>query len=166
MTYSKIQNWTCRIPKATPIKWFLIKKVHAMCPLSHLKCVKKCNLLMEDWWGVLRPSQESTPLPRLGWGVPPVGTGWGTSQLGLDGIHPTETGWGTPPSHRDWMGVPPLPIGTGWGCPQLRLDGGTRSPPLRLGDRAATRRAVCLLRSRRRTFLLSPKKTLCLIGVI
>ena len=48
--------------------------------------------------------------------------------------------------HQDWMGLPP--IGTGWGYPH---------PPRRQSSRVqvpATPWAVCLLRSRRRTFLL------------
>ena len=55
--------------------------------------------------------------------------------LGLDGDTPCQ----------DWMGTPSSPIRTGWGYP----------PPFfgRSGDRAAARRAVCLLRSGRRTIL-------------
>ena len=65
--------------------------------------------------------------------------------LGLDGGTPLGTGQAY--SHQDWRGSPR----------PSAVDGGTH-PPLPPRDRAAervlaTRRAVCLLRSRRRTFL-------------
>ena len=71
-------------------------------------------------------------------GYPPSKTGWGTPHPRLDGVPPSKVGWGTPPSK------------IGWGTPHPWLDG--VSPPL--AKRAlAMRRAVCLLRSHRRTFL-------------
>ena len=68
------------------------------------------------------------PHPRSGWGTPWAMTGWGTPQPGLDGA--------------------PLLSRTRWGYPPPQLD--------RAALRAlATRRAVCLLRSCRRTFLFA-----------
>ena len=85
----------------------------------------------QSQWGVPHPvlmgylSQVSMGYP------PPIGTGWGYPP-GQDWI-----GWNPPPFHWDWIGVPPPP--------------GDRS-----GERVlAMRRAVCLLRSCRRTFLLN-----------
>ena len=71
--------------------------------------------------------------------------------LGLDCVLPVRTACGYPP-HQDSIGYPP--IGTGWGYPPLRLDGVPPPPIGRSGDRAAMRWAVCLLRSRMRTFFL------------
>ena len=87
------------------------------------------------------------PIPGLdgGVGVPPARTGWSTTPPGLDGVSPTRTGWGTPLTR------------TGWGTLPLARNGwGTLSPPPL--DRAAKRALamqweVCLLHSRRRTFL-------------
>ena len=77
-------------------------------------------------------------LPNQGATPPPIRTGWGypSSKSGLDVVNP-------PPSRLDGG----TPIRTGWG-----------TPPPGGGDRAAeralaTRRAVCLLRSCRKTFL-------------
>ena len=76
------------------------------------------------WW------TGGTPIWLMGipwgWMGYPIGTRWGYPLV--------DTGWRYSP-HRDWMGVPPpTPIG-------------------RSEDRVATRLAVCLFRSRRRTFL-------------
>ena len=62
-----------------------------------------------------------------GWGTPPtIMTAWGTPQPSwLDGVP-------SPPHHHDWMGYPPFPTSIASTC---------------------YRRVVCLLRSRRRTFL-------------
>ena len=84
------------------------------------------------WEGTQSSPDEGYPiLPNFG-GTPILPDG------GIPGV-PTliRTGWGTP--CQDWMGVPPYI--TGWGYPLL-------------GDRT-TWRAACLLRSRRRAFLLS-----------
>ena len=80
------------------------------------------------------------PLPGMGYphldldggypGIhPPSGPGWGTPHLDLD------LGWGTPPPH--------LHLNLGWSTPIRTTEGVL-----------VTRRMVCLLRSRRRTFLL------------
>ena len=99
-----------------------------------------------SWWGV--PLSRSSPrswwrYPRVrpfstGWGTP-IRTGWGYLPFWLDGGTPIGTEWGYIP-HWDWMEVP---------------------HPLHLGDRAAERvlstrtlRAVFLLRSHRRNFLV------------
>ena len=75
----------------------------------------------------LPPSANWMGVPRTGWGYPPSG---------LDGSVPIGTGWGyTLPIHWDWMGVSPLP--SGHRAAQQAL---------------AMQRAVCLLRSCRRTF--------------
>ena len=62
------------------------------------------------------------------------------------------------PPHQDWMEVtppPPPPVGAGWryrGTPCNGLMGVLR---VLSGDRVATWRAVCLLHSHKRTFLLN-----------
>ena len=62
-----------------------------------------------------------------GVGYPSMGSGWGTPQSGQDGVPPSQVRKGHPPSPQD-----------------------------RTAERAlATRWVVCLLRSRRRTFLLT-----------
>ena len=85
-------------------------------------------------------------------GVPPIGTLW-VYPMGMDRVPPLHTppnqDWmGITPSW-NWMGVPPSPSG---------LDGVPPTPP-QSGERAAervlaTQPVVCLLCSRRRTFLL------------
>ena len=82
--------------------------------------------------------QRDTPIWLMGGGEKSIPI-WLTKGYPLIG-----TGWGYLP-HQDWMGYPP--VRTGWGYPP--------PPNGRSGDRAATRQAVCLLRSRRRTFLFS-----------
>ena len=93
------------------------------------------------------------------WGTPILPMG-GTLELGLDGGTPCQKWMWVPPLGLDWgspirtgLWVPPGLDGVP--LPPLGLDEGT---PSLSGDRAAeraivTRRAVCLLRSRRRTFL-------------
>ena len=92
----------------------------------------------------------------------------GYPPLGLDGVPPlVGTGWRYPSPNWDWMEVPPphqdwleypLPHQDWVGVPHCWDWMGVPHPSLS-GDRAAeralaTRPAVCLLRSRRRTFLL------------
>ena len=112
---------------------------------------------------VPHPADGGTPSKiRMGGilGYPPFKIGWGTSppsRLVPPTIQdwmeypPARTGWGTPLSKTECR-TPPPPSKTGWGTPPS-----PRLPPS--GDRLAkqalaTQRAVCLLRSRRRTFLL------------
>ena len=90
-----------------------------------------------SWWGgggsPILPDREY-PIPRSGWGVP-------------------DLGWGNPPPHSDlgW-GYPP-PILTWDGTWDLTWMG--RGTPSGTAQRVLiTRRLVCLLRSRRRTFWL------------
>ena len=71
-------------------------------------------------------------LSKIGWGTPPIQTWDG-------GVPPSRPGMGGTPI-QDWMGYPPCP----------RLDG--VFPPS-AKQALATRQAVCLLHSRRRTFL-------------
>ena len=79
------------------------------------------------------------PWPGLdGGGYPLARSGWGAS---------TMTGWGNPPPWLD--GVPPQWLD---GVPPTWLDGVPPPPPSK-SSTCYTRRAVCLLRSRRRTFL-------------
>ena len=104
---------------------------------------------------------EGVPRPGPDGGYPEVPhQGWGTPHLDLEGIpQPGPDGghWGTPPPPiwtpptRD--GVPPI-----WtwmeGTPLPEM-GYPPPPPVRTTEGVLTmRRAVCLLRSRRRTFLL------------
>ena len=129
--------------------------------------------LTRSGWGTPPDIGWGTPLTRSGWGTPPD-LGQGTPQT-WDGVPPgpgmgyppdlgqgipldlawgtlPDLGWGTPPGHG--MGFPP---DLGWGTPR---PGTGYPPPTRSGlDRAAQRVlttwwAVCLLCSRRRTFLL------------
>ena len=80
----------------------------------------------------------------------------GGTPAGQQGVPPSGI-WGYP--HQDWIGVPPLPLGLdGYPPPPFGTGWGTPSPPSptlsEATDQAlATRRVVCLLRSRRRTFL-------------
>ena len=106
-------------------------------------------------WGVPPSSQlEGTPSSWWGRGYPHLANGGGTPIRPAGGT----TNWPTgryPPPCLEWMWVPP--IRTGWGTPLS-------------GDRAAeqalaTQRAVCLLRSSRRTFLFSFKKNRQIIWV-
>ena len=87
---------------------------------------------------------EGYPIPGQDRGCPFPGHG----RRGLNGDpSPIRTGRGYPPLSRlDGVCNPPPPHSkeTGWGTP---------SPSRRSGDRTATRQVVCLLRSRRRTFL-------------
>ena len=92
--------------------------------------------ILPDRGGEVTPFflMRSYPI-QFWWGVPPffLMSGWVGGGYPRMGYSPIRTRWGYPCLHLDWMGVhPPLP---------------------RSGDRAAMRRAVCLLRSHRRTFL-------------
>ena len=89
------------------------------------------------------------PHPSLGRGYPgypPTRSGWGPPGPGTG--YPPDLGQSTP---QTWDRIPPPPD-LGWGTPPLP----TRSGLDRAAQRVlATRRAMCLLRSRRRTFLLA-----------
>ena len=88
-----------------------------------------------DWMGYPPPPQSKT-----GWVPPPPSrTEWGTPlpQSRLGGVPPCP-GLNVPPPVQDWMGYLPF----------------TSSRDRSAKWTLATRRAVCLLRSRRRTFLL------------
>ena len=98
---------------------------------------------------------------------------WMVGVPGIPSTTTTRTGWGTPP-HQDWMEYPP-PRSGWWGgypgyspppppppgldgvTPNPGLDGGGYPPPIRQSSIASTCYAVggwvCLLCSRRRTFL-------------
>ena len=89
-------------------------------------------------------------VPPLGpeMGYPPARPGLGYP-LDLDGVPPPNLGWHTPPG--PGTGYPPHPPpDLAPGTPPPRTWDWV-TPPLRALD---TRRAVCLLRSRRKTFLL------------
>ena len=88
------------------------------------------------WWGV-PPHPGMRYSPDLGWGTPPgpgmgypPDLGWGT---------PQNLGWGTP---RTWDGVTP-PADLRWGTPPRQIS---------IASTCYTA-GVCLLHSRRRTFL-------------
>ena len=128
-------------------------------------------------WGVPHPrSGQDVSDPRSGWGVPHPRSGWGgysipgpdrggtPCQVWMRGApHPADGGYpiqdqdrGTPhprlgtPSKTGWGNS--FQSRTGWGTP-LMQDWMGYHPPSPSANRAlATRRAVCLLRSRRRTF--------------
>ena len=81
--------------------------------------------------GVPHPVMVGVPLYHPGWGVPPPPSTWPGGYPGY-------------PLSRPGMRYPPNPD----------LGQGTSPPPQTWDGVLATRRAVCLLRSRRRTFLL------------
>ena len=90
-----------------------------------------------DLRGIPIQLTEGTPI-QLTWGVPLL--------LDWMGYNPPCQDWNGVTPHEDWMGVPPPPHQDWMGVPHP------------LGDRPAewalaTGRAVCLLRTRRRTFL-------------
>ena len=92
------------------------------------------------------PHDGGTPWPSQGWGTPSqVRTGGGVPH---DGVPPSQ-GWGTPRQVRTWEGVPHdgVPPSQGWGTPFTPWDRTTDGV-------LATPLSVCLVRSRRRTFLL------------
>ena len=117
--------------------------------------------------GVSHPSQWEGvhwDTSHQGWmGVPSIKTGWGYLLV--------RSGWGYPSQDwirvhhgQDWMEVPP--IRTGWGYPSIETGwGGTPSPIRRQSSIASTsyEAAVCLLRSRRRTFMF--QRLLCIKDV-
>ena len=110
-------------------------------------------------------SRWGVPHPRLGWEVPHLADGGAYPHLrsGLGGVCHPRSGWlgvphpadggtpskirmgVTPPRQQDWVAPPPHQGLNGDPLPPS----GDRSPKRAL----ATRRAVCLLRSRRSTFL-------------
>ena len=105
-------------------------------------------------WGVPHPrSGQVVPTPGLNEEVPRP-----RSQVWMGGMPIQDQNGGATPPVKTWWGYPPLSK-TGWGTPCPRLDG--YPPVLRLDgvsppsakQALAMRRAVCLLRSRRRTFL-------------
>ena len=92
---------------------------------------------------------------RWGGGVPWPGPG-GTPARGVPHLgHPSPCrAWlgGTPPV-RPGLGGTPSPIRPGWGFPPARPDRGRGTPPRVTDGVLDTPRSVCLLPSRRRTFL-------------
>ena len=114
-------------------------------PPSFLKGVPQGTLPHHwDWMGV--PHWDWMGVPHWDWmEVPPP--------------PPVRTGFGyNPPHWMGWMGVPPSGLDRGTLPPPhhtIRTGCGSPPPPpvSKPGDRAATRRAVCLLHSGRRNFL-------------
>ena len=118
----------------------------------------------QDWMGYPLARTGWYPLARTGWGIPWPGLD-GTHWPGLDGVS-LGPDWMVP-TGQDWMGYPLARTGwyslarTGWVSPQPGQDGVPHLPRDRTVDRIrAMRRAVCLLRSRRRTVLF------CVVSVI
>ena len=104
-----------------------------------------------------RSRWEGVPWPGPDGGVPPPGPDRGVPWPGLDGgtrggVSPLpQQVWGIPPPARWGWGY------TRWGTPPPHGDGVTPPPPpVRTTEGVlATWRAVCLLRSRRRTALFN-----------
>ena len=95
----------------------------------------------------IQPRGVSPSGQQGGTPIQPIG-GWGGTPIWLTGdTLPVGTGWGTP------SGLV-LPVRIGWGYPHVET--GCGYFPIKTGpcqETLATWRAVCLLRSRRRTFL-------------
>ena len=122
------------------------------------KCHIGCQTIYQSWW--TRKSAHYGPHSKDGEGNI---FSLCVSPHRREGVTPV-CRWGVP--HPSWQGVLPCfstgrgyPIGTGWVYPSSELDGGTPPPPHwdwmgvpPIGTGWSTRRAVCLLRSRRRTF--------------
>ena len=88
-----------------------------------------CQFTLRRKWGASSCRQWGRPHPRLEWGS----AGWGYPHWQDGGTSPS-AGWGTPyPGPRSWQGSTP-----NWNSKACI---------------SYTRQAVCLLRSRRRTFL-------------
>ena len=118
--------------------------------------VSVCPHFGKGWGGGVRHPADgwNGGYPHMADGGYPILPDWG------GGCFPGQDGWVPPSQVR--MGVP-LVYKTGWGYPSLRLDGvppppsgldgSIPPPPLREWETTATQQAVCLLHSRRRTFL-------------
>ena len=112
------------------------------------------------------PGSREVSSPNWGRGVTPIWLmGMGDTPSSPDrGVYPhlADRGYpiwpmggypGVPSPHRDWIWYPPVRTGRGYTPPPVKNWIGSLPPVGRSGDRAATRRTVYLLRSRRRTFL-------------
>ena len=100
------------------------------------------------------PIPGEVPHPRSGWGYPILLTGVPHPRSEQEGVPPPfKTGWVTPPPPiQDWMGYPPIQDWMGY--PSIQDWMGYHQPQS-AKQALATRRMVCLLRSRRRTFLFA-----------
>ena len=112
--------------------------------------------------GGVTPSQVwmGVPIPGPDGGYPVAGLDRGGVSHPADRGYPhPRSGWGYPP-HQDWVGVPPPPSRLDGVPPRSRLDGLPPCPglvgypPVRRQISTCYAGAVCLLRSRRRTFML------------
>ena len=120
-------------------------------------------LSVHTWGRYDSQVQRGLPPSNLGWGGTLARSGWGV------GVPPAKDGIPLTRSRHGYSGVPPardgVPPGQGWGIPQLDLGWGTPPsgpepgpgmghPPLWTTEGViATWWSVCLLHSRRRTFL-------------
>ena len=112
------------------------------------------------WGGTHSSSGWGVPHPRSKWGGVTHPTDEGTPIQDQDRGYPGVTGWGTPLYKIEWGTLRPRLDGV---PPCSRLDG---VPPPPSGDWSAkralaTRRALCLLYSSRRTFLFVKCLNLC-----
>ena len=103
-------------------------------------------------WGGTPSCWQGVTHPRSGWGGCPILlTGGGYPIPGLEGGYPhRRSGWGVPPLSAGWS--TPIQDWIGYSLPL--------PPPPHRRRALAKRWAVCLLRSRRRTFLLNLRSQL------
>ena len=110
--------------------------------------------------GILPSLDRGYPHPALDGGT--LGRPWVQGTLTRDGVSPWPGPDGIPP----WPGMGFPPSGPGMGYPPpiwtWTWDGNSPPPVRKTEGVVATRRSVCLLRSRRRTFLFKKKK-FCLV---
>ena len=107
--------------------------------------------------GITQYQVERVPQSQVGCtpglGYPPSWTGLGYPPVpDRTRIHPPDQDWGTLPARWDW-GIPPSQDRAGVPPPPSQDWSGVPSLPRTAERVLTTRRVVCLLRSRRRTFL-------------
>ena len=104
------------------------------------------------------------PILGLGCGGTPARSGWGVTQGTSSQVWMVGGTWGTPRPGLDGEGVPQVWMVGGVSPPPSRPGRGNPPPPGQVWmlrgtpPPLGTRRAVCLLRSRRRTFLYCIKQ--------
>ena len=140
------------ILRGYPVQIWMVEG--GVCPISGLGGVPHPGLGEYPIQGRGYPIPGGIPHPRgypILWGTP----SWeGTPSQGSPGqVWGGTPSWGVPqvpPTSRPGQGTPPI-----WGTPPPRSRPGRDTPDLGWGTPSPPPRAVCLLRSRRRTFLFN-----------